>query len=157
MSSGKINQERNTINQKSKIYKITYKRTGSFRFILAQSFRLIFYNNHVMKTKLALATIGMFLSVAAFSQDSSLLKNSNKVTFKSDAHMHSTVISPLKSGPASPINEATYHDTRLGSSSPMYNTYRKNDYGAGSITNNPNKSGGESPAYVPPIADSTKK
>ncbi len=32
-----------------------------------------------------------------------------------------------------------YRDTRLGSSSPLYNTYKKNDYGAGAITNNPNK------------------
>jgi len=33
-----------------------------------------------------------------------------------------------------------YRDTRLGSSSPMYDTYRSNDNGAGSITTNPNKS-----------------
>lgn len=32
-----------------------------------------------------------------------------------------------------------YRDTRLGSSSPLYNTYEKNDNGAGSITTNPNK------------------
>jgi len=37
--------------------------------------------------------------------------------------------------PASPI----YRDTRLGSSSPLYNTYEKNDNGAGSVTTNPNK------------------
>jgi len=51
-----------------------------------------------------------------------------------------------------PINAATndynaprhkiYRDTRLGSSSPYYNTYEKNDYGAGAITTNPHKSGG---------------
>ncbi len=32
-----------------------------------------------------------------------------------------------------------YRDTRLGSSSPLYNTYKKNDNGAGSVTTNPNK------------------
>ena len=37
--------------------------------------------------------------------------------------------------PSSPI----YRDTRLGSSSPLYDTYKKNDNGAGSITTNPNK------------------
>lgn|SRR6185312_9817807 len=37
--------------------------------------------------------------------------------------------------PASPL----YRDTRLGSSSPLYDTYKKNDNGAGSITTNPNK------------------
>src|SRR6185437_10586767 len=34
-----------------------------------------------------------------------------------------------------------YRDTRLGSSSPLYNTYKKNDYGAGAITTNPYKTG----------------
>ena len=37
--------------------------------------------------------------------------------------------------PSSPV----YRDTRLGSSSPMYNTYEKNNNGAGSVTTNPNK------------------
>jgi len=32
-----------------------------------------------------------------------------------------------------------YRDTRLGSSSKKYNTYKKNDNGAGAITTNPNK------------------
>lgn len=35
-----------------------------------------------------------------------------------------------------------YHDTRLGSSSSLYNTYQKNNYGAGAITTNPNKGSG---------------
>ena len=30
-----------------------------------------------------------------------------------------------------------YRDTRLGSSSPLYNTYEKNDYGAGAVTTSP--------------------
>jgi hypothetical protein len=34
-----------------------------------------------------------------------------------------------------------YRDTRLGGSSPLYNTYKKNDYGAGAITTNPHKTG----------------
>ena len=34
-----------------------------------------------------------------------------------------------------------YRPTRLGSSSPLYNTYKKNNYGAGAITTNPQKSG----------------
>ena len=32
-----------------------------------------------------------------------------------------------------------YRDSRLGSSSPLYNTYKKNDYGAGAVTTNPKK------------------
>lgn len=35
-----------------------------------------------------------------------------------------------------------YRDTRLGSSSPLYDTYKKNDNGAGAVTTNPNKSMG---------------
>ncbi|MDE3213649.1 MAG: hypothetical protein KGM98_10475 [Bacteroidota bacterium] len=38
-----------------------------------------------------------------------------------------------------PTSSSMYRDTRLGSSSPLYNTYQKNDYGAGAITTNPNK------------------
>jgi len=38
-----------------------------------------------------------------------------------------------------PSGSSTYRDTRLGSSSPLYNTYEKNDDGAGAITTNPNK------------------
>lgn len=34
-----------------------------------------------------------------------------------------------------------YRPTRLGSSSPRTDTYKKNDFGAGSVTTNPNKSG----------------
>lgn len=41
-----------------------------------------------------------------------------------------------------------YRDTRLGSSSPMYNTYKKNDKGAGAITTNPNKGGGGSSPVI---------
>lgn len=32
-----------------------------------------------------------------------------------------------------------YRPTRLGSSSPLYDTYKRNDEGAGSVTTNPNK------------------
>ena len=49
-----------------------------------------------------------------------------------------------------------YRDTRLGSSSPLYNTYKKNDYGAGAITTNPNKGSGDS-SPAPYIPDSTNK
>ncbi|MEO8822943.1 MAG: hypothetical protein ABI366_05150, partial [Ginsengibacter sp.] len=35
-----------------------------------------------------------------------------------------------------------YRDTRLGSGSLLYNTYQKNDNGAGAITTNPHKTNG---------------
>lgn len=40
------------------------------------------------------------------------------------------------------IKHHIYRDTRLGGSSPYFNTYQKNDYGAGAITTDPNKSNG---------------
>lgn len=43
---------------------------------------------------------------------------------------------------AVPTENHIYLDTRLGSSSPLYDTYKKNDYGAGAVTTNPNKSMG---------------
>jgi hypothetical protein len=45
-----------------------------------------------------------------------------------------------KNKPAHSTHHHTmYRDTRLGSSSKLYDTYKKNDYGAGAITTNPNK------------------
>jgi hypothetical protein len=46
-----------------------------------------------------------------------------------------TPVAPVQPTPANTI----YRDTRLGSSSPLYNTYEKNNNGAGSVTTNPNK------------------
>ena len=51
----------------------------------------------------------------------------------------------LKQKSQQPVATPMYRDTRLGSSSPLYNTYQKNDNGAGAITTNPNKSGGMIP------------
>ena len=47
---------------------------------------------------------------------------------------------PVTPAPVQQTPENTiYRDTRLGSSSPLYNTYEKNNNGAGSVTTNPNK------------------
>lgn len=87
--------------------------------------------------------------------------NVNKPTFNPmiKARQHQYKIVPKK----------LYRPTRLGSSSPLYSTYKKNDYGAGAVTTNPHKSGEsfiyESPAHyidslereakdsIPPIKD----
>lgn len=50
-----------------------------------------------------------------------------------------------------------YRDTRLGGSSPLYNTYKKNDYGAGAVTTNPNKTGGAAPEEIFAEPDTSKK
>lgn len=59
---------------------------------------------------------------------------------KTDNLMTPVPETPVATVPA-PQN-SVYQDTRLGSSSPEYNTYKKNDKGAGSVTTNPNKGSG---------------
>lgn len=51
-------------------------------------------------------------------------------------------------GQSPTLTPNVYRDTRLGSSSPMYNTYAKNKYGTGAISTNPNKRGGSIPPSV---------
>ncbi|MEO6868151.1 MAG: hypothetical protein ABI168_00815 [Ginsengibacter sp.] len=68
----------------------------------------------------------------ASAQDSTMNKNKTITT----THKHRNITS------THPKKKHIYRDTRLGSSSPMYNTYKKNDKGAGAITTNPNKGGG---------------
>lgn len=56
------------------------------------------------------------------------------------APVASEVQAPLPPTPLPQNN--VYSDTRLGSSSPENNTYKKNDNGAGSVTTDPNKGSG---------------
>lgn len=110
-----------------------------------------------MKSKFSLIAFILF-STTAFCQDSASFKPHNKVIFKNEPQVHSTI------SPAEKINgdntstkqSPIYRDTRLGSSSPMYNTYQKNDNGAGSVTNDPNKGVSGSPVFVAPATDSIK-
>ena len=84
-----------------------------------------------MKIKLAVTTIGLLFSFAGFSQDS-VSGAQNKVTLKSRNTTLQQKDKQVKKG-------SIYRPTRLGSSSPMYNTYKKNDYGAGGVTTDPDK------------------
>ena len=104
-----------------------------------------------MKTKLALLTFGILISGAAFCQDSSATKPNNKITFRNGGQIHSTIQPAAKTN----TNNSIY-DTRLGSSSPMYNTYEKNDNGAGAITNDPNKGTSGNSVSLPAVTDSSK-
>ena len=94
--------------------------------------------------KITTFVLGIFISFPAFSQDTihtypvqkdSVLisqpvnKNNEKIISYSNENK-------IQDKPAS---QSIYYDTRLGSSSPLYDTYEKNDYGAGAITTNPNK------------------
>jgi PBP1b-binding outer membrane lipoprotein LpoB len=91
-----------------------------------------------MKAKtIAIFISGFFISNCVFSQDTSQnQKQMQDRTYQPQA-------TPLPNEYSTP-QPHIYRDTRLGSSSPLYNTYKKNDYGAGAVTTNPNKTGGAS-------------
>jgi hypothetical protein len=87
-----------------------------------------------MKIKTGLTLIiAIFISDCVFSQDTS---SNQKLSENETYH-----IAPANNQISQTQNE-NYRDSRLGSSSPMYNTYQKNNNGAGAITTNPNKGSG---------------
>lgn len=88
----------------------------------------------LLKTFISGFFIMSFLFASA--QDTSLNKKADS-TYTTQKHKNYRNIKST-----SPKKKKIYRDTRLGSSSPMYNTYKKNDKGAGAITTNPNKGGG---------------
>jgi hypothetical protein len=166
-------------------------------------------NIHIMKTKLVLLIPCILISCAAFSQDSTFsYQYKNKIIPKKKQQVYPAITSGSKVnadashfysdtrlGSSSPLynsyqkndygagaitndyhkgqngqiygnnlpeinstsNTTIYRDTRLGSSSPMYNSYQKNDFGAGAITTNPNKSGGSVQEFIPANTDTLKK
>lgn len=88
----------------------------------------------------------IFFATSAFSQDS------NYVRFKTDTTAPKLNQLQVQKRPKyygnKPLTPNIYRDTRLGSSSPMYNTYIKNHYGAGAVTTNPNKWGSGAPVII---------
>lgn len=88
-----------------------------------------------MKTKMvALFLIAAFINSQAYCQE---VPDSKKLR---DEHTYSLPTTQISS--AQIASPRVYRDTRLGGSSPLYNTYKKNDYGAGAITTNPSKNDG---------------
>lgn len=89
-----------------------------------------------MKLKILITSIWcMFLTVNGFSQDSTKMHavNENKMRVKhvrKNAHTKTT---------NKKDTSKIYRDTRLGSSEPQYNTYKKNHRGAGAVTTSPKK------------------
>lgn len=85
----------------------------------------------------------LFISNTGYSQQ----KTKEEIKNETDsAQLDSTKYKPLKKVDINKRKykfkqKPLYRPTRLGSSSPLYDTYKKNDYGAGAITTNPNKSG----------------
>ena len=78
--------------------------------------------------------ITAFAVSTASAQDTSQNQKLNEHTYP--IHLKNRKYNRLSKHPI-------YRDTRLGGSSPYYNTYQKNDYGAGAITTNPNKGNGK--------------
>ncbi|MFS8083693.1 MAG: hypothetical protein ACMG51_09590 [Ginsengibacter sp.] len=87
-----------------------------------------------MLLKSFISAVFMLSFMFASAQDSTI----NKKKSVAITHKYRNIRAPH------PKKKIIYRDTRLGSSSPMYNTYKKNDKGAGAITTNPNKGGGGS-------------
>ncbi|MEO9100661.1 MAG: hypothetical protein ABI267_10090 [Ginsengibacter sp.] len=77
--------------------------------------------------------VGISVSLSAIGQDTS----QNQKLSENQTYHVTTSHSNYKNSPQHHI----YRDTRLGGSSRLYNTYKKNDYGAGAITTNPHKTG----------------
>jgi hypothetical protein len=99
-----------------------------------------------MKNKIITTFIlGIFISFPAFSQDTihTYPVQKDSVLISQPANQNNEKIisysnqNKIQDEPAD--KPTMYRDTRLGSSSPLYDTYEKNDYGAGAITTNPNK------------------
>lgn len=100
-----------------------------------------------MKIKILMALIlGIFISDYVTGQNTSA---NQKLTENETYHITSPSNQNKKvAGGNFETNNHIYRDTRLGSSSPLYDTYQKNNSGAGSITTNPNK-GGVDGSYTP--------
>lgn len=94
----------------------------------------------------------IFLSAALAFCFSAHCQSSNYVKFRTDSALKAQKNSSLRLLPKydnQVLTQHIYRDTRLGSSSPQYNTYQKNDFGAGAITTNPNKWGSGTPVFIP--------
>ena len=105
-----------------------------------------------MKSKYLFTFALLLFTYAAFSQDTTFmdrLSDSAKYQYLQKVNINKSPAirqedSQVRLQYSTP--KTRYRPTRLGNSSPMYNTYKKNKYGAGAITTNPNKSSG-SPVF----------
>ena len=91
---------------------------------------------------LSIILIFLFMSNTGYCQE----KIKKDINLSDSTQLDTTKFKPLKKVNISKheykfMPKPLYRPTRLGSSSPLYSTYKKNNYGAGAITTNPNKSG----------------
>jgi hypothetical protein len=101
----------------------------------------------VMKIKIIpLMTAGILICVSAWYQDTATAYTAGETLVP---------VTGKKTETALPAASSLRSDTRLGSSNPMYGTYHANADGAGAITTNPHKTGGEFPYTLPFLPDTT--
>lgn len=94
-----------------------------------------------MKNKiLPLLVLCVLTSIGGYTQDTTHHLAPNKTTIQKSNHpvlkKETTYPYPGKNYKVV-VKKPIYRDTRLGSSSKKYNTYKKNDNGAGSVTTSP--------------------
>lgn len=92
-----------------------------------------------MKKFITITFLCVFISMKSFCQDTTHLSKKQVVHRKSQTTHKALVSRTQNKRIIAPAKKPMYRDTRLGGSSKKYNTYKKNDNGAGAITNNPNK------------------
>ena len=112
-----------------------------------------------MKTKILLFAVALFTVNVALSQDTTYYPPQSKLIFKDKPPTPARKVTfQNKKMKTKKDPKVMYRDTRLGSSSPKYNTYKKNKYGAGGVTTNPNKiKTGKHPQIIFEQTDSIKK
>jgi hypothetical protein len=90
-----------------------------------------------MKKFITILLSGVFISLKSFCQDTTHLSK-KKVAHKNSHNTNQVLVSRTQNKKITmPAKKPMYRDTRLGSSSKKYNTYKKNDNGAGAITTSP--------------------
>jgi hypothetical protein len=94
-----------------------------------------------MKNKiLPVIVLCVLISISGFSQDTTHHLVPKKATAKKSTQpalkKETSYIYPYKVYKA-PAKKPIYRDTRLGSSTKKYDTYKKNDKGAGAVTTSP--------------------
>lgn len=107
-----------------------------------------------MKKQLSLIILSILFAGIAKSQSTETHETVDSVAPRTYTNSNHQPLEPAHYPPKYDNVKLTphiYRDTRLGSSSPLYDTYIKNHYGAGAITTNPNKWGSGAPATFTPI------
>lgn len=91
-----------------------------------------------MKNKILAACIACTLmSIRASAQDSTRIQTEEPVTTHIEKPCDCKTQQQQQAATIKEDTDKLYRPTRLGSSSPLYNTYEKNAYGAGYVTTHP--------------------